>query len=496
MVKYSPGSGELLAFSEQRGYVHVLDARTYEYREKLHLADTALSSAAESVAVPYTREARAVRERMPDTRAAWTRSDPPEAGIGDEDGEDGAEYSDPVNVRTRALADAAIRRGGVAPGSATATAGPYARTGTATAALLGAPPRPSSAAARDAGRAARDARMREILAQLPSLPLNLRPSASSSGAGGGVDARRHGHDSGERGRGQQWVGTPNPWDTFMSDDESRGEYGTSGRGAGRRAVSRASAPPASTATTAGRSSMHLDHADGSDPDDEDEAVQTAAAYYWHGRYEYDEEEEEEEELEEEADGDVDGDGDDEDFYRQILEAGEREEHELQLEQARAVTAAAGTSVQPDEWCPVLLDTLAADSLPTSPPPLVGDMRAPARVGQQQQQQQQALALPFGMFPSPVLSGARSSSSSRVLGAASASRQGETLTVSRLLGALAQPDGGVSSLLATGAAGGGCSTTGLDWDPTGRYLYASLERVVLEWEVNEEGRRCLPSAGML
>lgn len=39
-------------------------------------------------------------------------------------------------------------------------------------------------------------------------------------------------------------------------------------------------------------------------------------------------------------------------------------------------------------------------------------------------------------------------------------------------------------------------TGLDWDPSGRFLYASMERVIIEWSVDEGSRRCHPSASLL
>lgn len=41
-----------------------------------------------------------------------------------------------------------------------------------------------------------------------------------------------------------------------------------------------------------------------------------------------------------------------------------------------------------------------------------------------------------------------------------------------------------------------AVTGLDWDPSGRYLYASMERIILEWEVDSHSRRCHPVATVL
>lgn len=42
VVKYSQGSNELLAFTEQKNYIHVVDARTYEYTEAIYIPDVEL----------------------------------------------------------------------------------------------------------------------------------------------------------------------------------------------------------------------------------------------------------------------------------------------------------------------------------------------------------------------------------------------------------------------------------------------------------------------
>lgn len=42
VVKYSPGPNELLAFTEQKNYIHVIDARTYEFSEAIYIPDVEL----------------------------------------------------------------------------------------------------------------------------------------------------------------------------------------------------------------------------------------------------------------------------------------------------------------------------------------------------------------------------------------------------------------------------------------------------------------------
>lgn len=42
VVKYSQGPNELLAFTEQKNYIHVVDARTYEYSEAIYIPDVEL----------------------------------------------------------------------------------------------------------------------------------------------------------------------------------------------------------------------------------------------------------------------------------------------------------------------------------------------------------------------------------------------------------------------------------------------------------------------
>lgn len=42
VVKYSQGPHELMAFSEQKNYIHVVDARTYEYSERIYLPGVVL----------------------------------------------------------------------------------------------------------------------------------------------------------------------------------------------------------------------------------------------------------------------------------------------------------------------------------------------------------------------------------------------------------------------------------------------------------------------
>jgi hypothetical protein len=42
VVKYSQGPHELLAFTEQKNYIHVIDARTYEYSETIYIPDVEL----------------------------------------------------------------------------------------------------------------------------------------------------------------------------------------------------------------------------------------------------------------------------------------------------------------------------------------------------------------------------------------------------------------------------------------------------------------------
>jgi len=42
VVKYSQGPNELLAFTEQKNYIHVVDARTYEYTEAIYIPDVEL----------------------------------------------------------------------------------------------------------------------------------------------------------------------------------------------------------------------------------------------------------------------------------------------------------------------------------------------------------------------------------------------------------------------------------------------------------------------
>lgn len=42
VVKYSQGPNELLAFTEQKNYIHVIDARTYEYSEAIYIPDVEL----------------------------------------------------------------------------------------------------------------------------------------------------------------------------------------------------------------------------------------------------------------------------------------------------------------------------------------------------------------------------------------------------------------------------------------------------------------------
>lgn len=42
VVKYSQGPHELLAFTEQKNYIHIVDARTYEYSETIYIPDVEL----------------------------------------------------------------------------------------------------------------------------------------------------------------------------------------------------------------------------------------------------------------------------------------------------------------------------------------------------------------------------------------------------------------------------------------------------------------------
>ena len=51
---------------------------------------------------------------------------------------------------------------------------------------------------------------------------------------------------------------------------------------------------------------------------------------------------------------------------------------------------------------------------------------------------------------------------------------------------------VSAAMTAGLA----SITGMDWDPSGKYLYASMEKIILEWEVDSASRRCHPHATLL
>lgn len=92
------------------------------------------------------------------------------------------------------------------------------------------------------------------------------------------------------------------------------------------------------------------------------------------------------------------------------------------------------------------------------------------------------------YPSPP-SSARPSPSPR---AGNANVQ----TVSQVLGsevppAATSPGGSVGN-----GAPSGTSVTGLDWDPTGQYLYASMERIIIEWQVDSTSRRCHPQATIL
>lgn len=180
------------------------------------------------------------------------------------------------------------------------------------------------------------------------------------------------------------------------------------------------------------------------------------------------------------DEELDFEEEDEDgmYHRQILQAAIAAEAELDGGGRRwgALQAQAQALPVPDEeeWCPVL------------PPDSNADPRVPAR----RSGADHYLSNPTPSWASPA--GPLSSATRFTSGGG-----GSPLTVSRLLASLPSGSGAIPDLTASAAAGvNGISLTGLDWDPTGRYLYASMERVVLEWEVNESGRRCAPSRGML
>lgn len=63
VVKYSQGPNELLAFTEQKNYIHVVDARTYEYSEAIFIPDVELEE------VGRTGVSTALSPLSPDTTA-------------------------------------------------------------------------------------------------------------------------------------------------------------------------------------------------------------------------------------------------------------------------------------------------------------------------------------------------------------------------------------------------------------------------------------------
>jgi hypothetical protein len=68
------------------------------------------------------------------------------------------------------------------------------------------------------------------------------------------------------------------------------------------------------------------------------------------------------------------------------------------------------------------------------------------------------------------------------------------TVASILGA--QADDGPPAPSSSSSSAGSTAVTGLDWDPTGRYCYASMEKIIVEWEVDGDSRRCHPYASYL
>ena len=477
-----------------------MDARTYEYKESIHIADTGLQEAARAISLPQTGVARIMRQQMLETRGAW---DPTASSASSTSG--AGEYEDPINVRTRAIAQAAIERGsstsnrpinsqnfpGIsAPSFNDDVSIDELLRGRRHPRLLGSP-EAAPAARRSAGNhnssersraiEARESRMREILAQLPSLPRNLRPPAGATTTSHSQIHQAAAAANGGAGMVPTRLPTVtlrsvNPWDTFSTDD-----------------ISTASA-------SASASYTHASRAPRSPPDDRlahlramrDEALRAS-----------DEMDADEEEVEDLYDDDEDMDmEDDERYHREILEAAREEEEadEAMFPEDRRGRLADLDHQEADEWCPVFPDEegdqhryanlfghtrqqLDSDSRVT---PSSGDARGSSRGGQ-------ALALPSSSSSWPSFPTTADDPSFSI---PASSRS--PLTVSQLLNSLSADSGAVQQQNHISAPGGGgwSSITGLDWDPTGRWLYTSMERVVLEWEVNEAGRKCLPSAGFL
>ena len=131
--------------------------------------------------------------------------------------------------------------------------------------------------------------------------------------------------------------------------------------------------------------------------------------------------------------------------------------------------------------------------PLSPQPLEDMVQATNRVLTASQHLPQSSRADRNSSPiiSPTRSSSRPLRSTTI--APFLSGSGPNNTVSMVLGGTME-DSAVN--VSTAASASSSSITGLDWDPSGRFLYASMERIILEWGVDSASRRCHPHATIL